>query len=78
MDKLKLSKIILMNKSDLKLLILCNSMNIGCQEKAKLGHVEQIDVALFRKRDSKVSRRESLQNAVYIPTGYIRNSRNSY
>lgn len=67
-----------MNKSDLKLLILCNSMNIGCQEKSKLGHMEQIDVALFRKRDSKVSRRESLQNAVYIPTGYIRNSRNSY
>ena len=53
-------------------------MNIGCQEKSKLGHMEQIDVALFRKRDSKVSRRESLQNAVYIPTGYIRNSRNSY
>ena len=53
-------------------------MNSGCQEKGKLGHVEQIDVTLFRKRDSKVSRRESLQNSVYIPTGYIRNSRNSY
>lgn len=78
MDKLKLSKKILMDESDLKMLILCNSMNSGCQEKGKLGHVEQIDVANFRKRDSKVSRREFLQNSVYIPTGYIRNSRNSY
>lgn len=51
-----------MDESDLKMLILCNSMNSGCQEKGKLGHVEQIDVAHFRKRDSKVSRRESLQN----------------
>ena len=67
-----------MDESDLKLLILFNSMNSGCQEKGKLGHVEQIDVALFHKRDSKVSRRESLQNSVYIPTGYIRNSRNIY
>ena len=53
-------------------------MNSGCQEKGKLGHMEQIDLTLFRKRDSKVSRRESLQNSVYIPTGYIRNSTNSY
>ena len=53
-------------------------MNSGRQEKGKLGHAEQIDVGLCRKRDSKVSRRESLQNSVYIPTGYIRNSRNSY
>ena len=78
MDKLKLSKMILMDESDLKLLILCTSMNTSCQEMRKLGHVEQIDLTLFRKRDSKVSRRESLQNSVYIPTGDIRNSRNSY
>lgn len=78
MDKLKLSKMILMDESDLKLLILCTSMNTSCQEMGKLGHVEQIDLTLFRKRDSKVSRRESLQNSVYIPTGYIRNSTNSY
>ena len=44
----------------------------------KTGHLEQIDLALFRKRDSKVSRRESLQNVVYIPIGYIRSSRLSY
>ena len=67
-----------MDESDLKLLILCTSMNSSCQEMGKLGHVEQIDLTLFRKRDSTVSRRESLQNSVYIPTGYIRNSRNSY
>ena len=67
-----------MDESDFKLLILCTWINGRCQEKGKLGHVEQIDVALFRKRDSKVSRRESLQNSVYIPTGYIRNSTNSY
>ena len=78
MDKLKLSKMILMDESDFKLLILCTSMNSSCQEMGKLGHVEQSDLTLFRKRDSKVSRRESLQNSVYIPTGYIRNSRNSY
>lgn len=52
---------ILMDESDLKLLILCTSMNSSCQEMGKLGHVEQIDLTLFRKRDSKVSRRESLQ-----------------
>jgi len=69
---------ILMDESDLKLLILCTSMNSRFQEMGKLGHEEQIDLTLFRKRDSKVSRRESLQNSVYIPIGYIRCSRNSY
>ena len=44
MDKLKLSKMILMDESDLKLLILCTSMNGSCQEMGKLGHVEQIDI----------------------------------
>ena len=78
MDKLKLSKTILMDESDLKLLILCTSMNSRCQEKGKLGQVEQSDVAFFRKRDSKVGRRESLQNSVYFPIGYIRSSRNSH
>ena len=53
-------------------------MNSRFQEMGKLGHEEQIDLTLFRKRDSKVSRRESLQNSVYIPIGYIRCSRNSY
>ena len=55
-----------MDESDLKLLILCNSMNSGCQEKGKLGHVEQIDVALFRKRSILRSAVENLFKTPFI------------